>query len=256
MGVHTVRVEVDDAFIDVAPEFEALARAILSRNLFLIDIYRTEPDGDEVPEGHPEYFTVVLPDSETCIDLATLVVTGAPDSLRESFLSDDWAMHGSFSIHPEDEEQNGPPLTCFMHLDFPMELLSEVTKSLEAHGDYVPISQSTFGDVTASDGSLLDPSTVPRALWDGSFVPPVPGIDKVVPGVHVRLGFAAADPATHAERVWVRVTSVGERSLEGTLTAAPLTMSNLTYGDSVTFRPQDVLEVSLEVPESSRELLN
>jgi hypothetical protein len=249
-----VRVEVGDDQVTVAPEFERLARAAMTRGIRLVDVYRPESSPAD-PEGD-DFFTVVTYDSGSCEDLATLVCTGASDFLRKAMFDQDWCLEGSFSVHPFDDGSDGPPLVCFMHMDFPLSELGQIVDAVEAHPTGPDESDDSSGFVTDASGGLLDPSRLPPCVWDGAVVPMVMDIDKVQPGVHVLLAFRSSIPVEVYERIWVRVSSMSGSDAEGTLSGHPKAMSNLSLGDSVRFRLHDVLEVSLQVPMASQVLLN
>jgi hypothetical protein len=67
---------------------------------------------------------------------------------------------------------------------------------------------------------------------------------RVAPGNFVKLMFSQR--GGYEERMWVEVTRVGRRRLQGRLTNTPLLLPGLEPGDTVKFRLEHVIDVDFE----------
>lgn len=69
---------------------------------------------------------------------------------------------------------------------------------------------------------------------------------RIEPGDRVRLMFEETLPRRWGERMWVRVTKVGPRRLEGVLKNEPYAMPRLTRGHTVKFERKHIIDIHID----------
>jgi hypothetical protein len=221
--------------IEVPEGYEAFTVAVLQCDIRIAAV------GLE-PETDPGEFFVNFHSAEDCEEFADLIVACADKELIDKLFAKDGSLSGSFGIEMTNDEDDYRTFTV-MEMCLPIALRDDLTKLFEATKKIVEAEVSYCDSNGRRSNGSIPEETVPKSEWDGHIFAAVPGVDHLRPGSLVKLSFHASKPAHIVERLWVKVVSLDDDELTGTVDVHPAALTNLHRGDTVKFNRFQILRV-------------
>jgi hypothetical protein len=205
-------------------------------------------------EPEPGEFFVTFVDAVDCEQFADVIVACSDQELIDKLFNKDSCLGGNINIDLMPPGEGYRTYSVF-ELCLPVSLRDSLAQVFDRASKMVQ-AEVSYCDTNArrSNGSIDHKEPIPKTEWDGHYVCPVPGVDQLEPGSLVKLIFHATAPVHATEKMWVRVTTIDDEDVTGTVDSYPAALTNLHHGDTVHFHKSHILRVA--PPQKQEEMRN